>query len=197
MSRSRTSIVALAVVSEGLLIALAYGIAWTRGEAISWNPSIEAAIVGASVTLPLLLGNEWVWRWSARHPQSVYHRFSAEVIVPLCGEVPIAHIPIIALLSGIGEEALFRGALNDVMLSHAPPWVALVVTSVAFAYVHFIGTVRRYGGMIPLYSLVGAVLWLVWWKTDSLAAAAITHATYNFAAMSWIKARARFSSPPR
>jgi membrane protease YdiL (CAAX protease family) len=65
--------------------------------------------------------------------------------------------------------------------------LALAVSSIAFAWIHFIGSVRRYGGMIPLYTAVGGALWLVWFLTDSLTAAAATHATYNFVAIVTIR----------
>lgn len=191
MKRGRNSILALAVISEGFLVLLAYLIAWGASLPLEWHPSLRMMLVGCASTAPLLFGNELLWNWSKRHPRSVYHRFSAEIVVPLCREIRPAHIPVVALLSGVGEEALFRGALNSVLLAHTSSWIALVVTSVAFAYVHFIGSVGRFGGMIPLYTLVGGALWFVWYYTDSLAAAATTHAVYNFVAISWIKYRSR------
>jgi membrane protease YdiL (CAAX protease family) len=92
------------------------------------------------------------------------------------------------------EEALFRGAINALVSDHAGELIALLLTSVAFAYVHFIGHMREFSGMIPLYSFVGGALWCVWWLSGSLAAVAAAHATYNFLAIVSMKLLDRSSS---
>jgi membrane protease YdiL (CAAX protease family) len=182
-ARTGATIVYLAVVSEGLLLLLAYIIAWTIGATIEWHASRLSIATGCACAIPLLLGNHLLWRWTKKNPQSVYSRFSQQVVLPLCRSVSIPQAAIIALLSGIGEEALFRGALNLVLIPFAGETTSLIVTSISFAYVHFIGHMRVFGGMLPLYSLVGALLWVIWASTDSLAAVAAAHATYNFLAI--------------
>lgn len=183
----RASILTLAIVSEVLLIVVSYILAWMCDLDISWDPSVLALLVGTSAAAPLLIGNHLLWRWTLRHPSSVYGRFSREIIVPLCKRVSPQHALLIGIFSGIGEEVLFRGAINLLLIRWAGLFVALCVSSFAFAWVHFIGNTKRYGGMIPLYTGVGAALWGVWFWTDSLAAAAATHATYNFLAIIWIR----------
>lgn len=179
----RGSILLVAIVSEAILVVIAYLVAYAFSLDIVWNPSARAIALGIAAALPLLIGNHLLWRWTHNNPDSVYARFSREVVVPLCRRVTPAQAFWIGILSGLGEEALFRGSLNLVVIKGAGLWIALIVSSVAFACVHFIGSFKRYGGMIPLYSAVGGVLWLVWFLTDSLAAAAATHATYNFIAI--------------
>lgn len=187
MSRKKPSVVALAVISEGLLLLLAYTIAWITKTPIVWNVSTWALVMGALCAFPLLIGNHLLWRWTEKHPASIYARFSREVVRPLCGMVTTREAFYIGLLSGIGEEVFFRGALNDLLMSYAGASAALAVSSFLFAYVHFIGNVRRFGGMIPLYTGVGAILWIICQTTGSLAAAAMTHATYNFFAIVLMK----------
>lgn len=183
----RASILMVAFVSEALLFVGAYIIAWLSGIELSWDFSFLAVLLGALAAAPLLVGNHLLWRWTRAHPESVYARFSREIIVPLCSRVPPLHAFYIGILSGIGEEILFRGALNLLLIQWGGLFLALVLSSVMFAWVHFIGTTKRYGGMIPLYTGVGAILWFVWYLTDSLTAAAATHATYNFLAIVWIR----------
>ncbi len=177
----------LAVISEVVLVLLAYIVAWSLSLHITWNLSLKALIIGAAAAAPLLVGNHLLWSWTERNPDSVYARFSREVVVPLCKRVSALDALLIGILSGIGEEVLFRGTLNLLLTRWGGLWLAIILTSVAFAWIHFIGTTRRYGGMIPLYTAVGAALWLVWYATDSLAAAAAMHATYNFLAIVWIR----------
>jgi membrane protease YdiL (CAAX protease family) len=179
----RGSILLVAILSEAVLVLLAYVLAYLFALDIVWNPSLRAVALGVAAAFPLLLGNHLLWRWTQRNPDTVYARFSREVVVPLCRRVTPSQAFWIGVLSGLGEEALFRGSLNLLMMRWGGVWLALIISSIAFAWVHFIGSFKRYGGMIPLYSAVGAVLWLVWFLTESLAAAAATHATYNFIAI--------------
>jgi hypothetical protein len=186
MSKS-ASIVCLARVSEVGLIALAYLIAWLSEEPIVWNPSVQHVTIGALSAVPLLGCNHLLWKWTQRNPDSIYSRFSRQVVLPLCRAVTIRDAALIALLSGIGEEVLFRGALNTLIATHTGNLLALFVTSILFAYVHFIGHLKQFGAMIPLYSIVGAILWMIWRATNSLTAVATAHATYNFAAIATMK----------
>lgn len=184
---SRISILTLAIVSEVALLVIAYAMAWAFSVELSWDVATPSLIIGVLAAVPLLIGNHLLWRWTERNPSSVYARFSREIIVPLCERVTPEQALLIGIFSGIGEEVLFRGTLNLLFIRVGGLTIALVLSSVLFAWVHFIGSTKRYGGMIPLYTAVGGALWLVWYFTDSLAAAATTHATYNFLAIVWIR----------
>ncbi|MEY4667656.1 MAG: hypothetical protein RL518_355 [Pseudomonadota bacterium] len=190
----RASVLLIAVVSEAILVVVAYAVAYLFALDLAWRVSAHALTVGVAAAFPLLLGNHLLWRWTLRNQNSVYARFSREVVIPLCRRVSPIDALLIGLLSGIGEEALFRGSLNLLVTRWGGLWLALIVTSLAFACIHFIGSFKRYGAMIPLYSAVGGILWLVWFETDSLAAAAATHATYNFLAIISIRRMAERSS---
>ena len=181
------SILTLAITSEVALLVVAYVIAWVFGVHITWDVSIHSLIIGSLAAAPLLYANHLLWRWTEKNPTSIYARFSREIIVPLCERVTPTQALLIGIFSGIGEEALFRGALTLVVIHWGGFPLAFFISSIAFAWVHFIGNTKRYGGMIPLYTAVGGVLWLVWYATDSLAAAAATHATYNFLAIIWMR----------
>jgi membrane protease YdiL (CAAX protease family) len=181
------SILTLAITSEVALIVIAYLISWLCGIELSWSTSATSLTIGALCAIPLLVGNHLLWRWTHNNPSSVYARFSREIIVPLCREVTTFQAFLIGILSGVGEEVLFRGALNLIIAHWGGLFLAFLGSSVAFAWVHFIGNTKRWGGMIPLYTLVGGALWFVWFFTQSLAAAAATHALYNFLAIIWIR----------
>lgn len=197
MNRRKPSILALAVISEGLLVLLAYATAWITKTPIVWNLSWGVLLVGALCAVPLLVGNHLLWMWTQRHPGSIYARFSREVVRPLCTMVSTKEAFYIGVLSGIGEEVFFRGALSSLIEHHAGSAAALVVSSFLFAYVHFIGNIRRFGRMIPLYTGVGAILWGIYQLTESLAAAATTHATYNFLAITLMKYLDAGKAPPK
>lgn len=179
-----------ALASEGLLLILATGIVWILNLEISWNPSGEATLLGVGLAaLPLVL-NSYLWMRTRRYSDSVYARFSKEVIVPLCRQISIPTACSVALLSGWCEEYFFRGALSSAIAHYLGPGVACLVSSLLFAAVHFIGNFRRFGNMIPLYTLMGSYIWIVYYLSNSLFCAAVLHGTYNFAAIVQVKLRA-------
>lgn len=184
---NKGSILLIAALSEAALLLLSYGITFVSGGSLYWNPTLPSILVGLALALPLLVGNAALWRWTHHHPDSIYAKFSREVVVPLCRQVPPFHAFLIGLLSGVGEEALFRGALNHFVTLWAGQFLSLIITSFAFASIHFVGSFKRYGRMIPLYSLVGGLLWCEHLTTDSLSAVAATHGFYNFCAIVWIR----------
>lgn len=148
--RGGSSIVSLAVMSEAALLILAYLISWGTSSHFEWGASVVAFGSGIACALPLLGANHLLFIWTRAHPETVYARFSRQVVLPLCRAVTVRQAAVIAILSGICEEALFRGALNVAIASYAGSLCAMLITSVTFAYVHFIGHMRAFGGMIPL-----------------------------------------------
>jgi membrane protease YdiL (CAAX protease family) len=82
-------------------------------------------------------------------------------------------VAFIALMPGFGEELLFRGYIQRRLLQRWPAWVAICVTSLAFALVH-----------IEPHTVVFALpigFWLGWvaWKVDSIWPCIVTHAAIN------------------
>jgi membrane protease YdiL (CAAX protease family) len=176
-----------AIVSEGLLVLLSVAFGALFSVHITWHASLYSLILGAMLAIPPLCLNEVLWRISLRHPASVYSRFSREIIVPLCRQISVPTAIIVALLSGACEEMFFRGALNLITAAYLGVIAACIITSILFAAIHFIGNFRRFGGMIPLYTLMGGYMWGVAHTTDSLFCGAVLHAVYNFLAILRIK----------
>jgi membrane protease YdiL (CAAX protease family) len=176
-----------AIVSEGLLVLLSVVVSALFSVSIAWNTSLHLLTLGAALAVPPLCLNEVLWRISLRHPASVFSRFSREIIVPLCRQISIPTALVVAVLSGACEEMFFRGALNLATTQYLGPIGACAVTSVLFAAIHFVGNFRRFGGMIPLYTVMGAYMWGAVYVTDSLFCAAVLHAVYNLLAILRIK----------
>lgn len=190
MPAARRILVA-AIVSEAVIILLALGIFRVTSTSFSLSASASQLGAGAAAALPLLALNHILWRLSARRPESVFARFSREVIVPLCRSINPFLAFLIGVMSGFAEELLFRGAISEVLSQAAGLAVAALVSSALFAYVHFIGNLKRFGGMLPLYTFVGLYLWAVMQITGSLAAAMVAHGVYNFLAIIVIRAASR------
>jgi membrane protease YdiL (CAAX protease family) len=186
-------ILVAAVISEGILVALALALQSIFSLQIVWNAQLDRIAWGVVLVLPPLAMNHILWRYSERHPNSVYQRFSQEVIIPLCQRVSWQLAVLIAILSGACEELFFRGALHQLLLHSFGLVVSCAATSLLFASVHFIGSVKRYGRMIPLYAAMGAYLWCVQYALDSLAAVAVLHGVYNFIVIMLVKRQAAAS----
>jgi membrane protease YdiL (CAAX protease family) len=172
-------ILVAALISEGLLVILSLLIQLVFTVKVTWNLSGSALLAGVLLSIPPLAVNHVLWRWADRTPASIYHRFSREVVVPLCRQATPGIALAIAILSGLCEEWFFRGALNSLVVGLMGPLAGCLLTSILFAAVHFIGSFKRYGRMIPLYTVMGIYLWLAHRITNSLSAVAVLHGVYN------------------
>lgn len=176
-------IIHVALISEGILLIIAITLAFLADLSIKWNFTWQTITLGCLATLPPLIINSLLWSYTTRNTDTVYARFSREIIVPLCRKITLPEALTVAVLAGVCEEILFRGALNQLIMNWSGPAVACIITSTTFATMHFIGHFKRYGGMIPLYTAMGVYLWFAHYLTDSLAAVAILHGVYNFIVM--------------
>jgi membrane protease YdiL (CAAX protease family) len=180
-------ILTAAIVTEGLLVIISFIFAGLFEISVSWHSSWFLLALGILAAFPLLFLNNLLWRWSQSRPDSVFARFSNTVIVPLCKQVSPTLAVALAAMSGFGEELFFRGVLNAIAIRHLGLVAAALLTSIVFAYVHFVGLVRTFGGMLPLYTAVGLYFWALHYWTQSLFAVTVTHATYNLCAILWVR----------
>jgi membrane protease YdiL (CAAX protease family) len=176
-----------ALISEGILVLLGLLLKGFYDLPITWNAQLSRVLLGLVLVSPPLLVNNIVWSYSERDPNSIYRHFSQEVIIPLCRRISWHTAILIAILSGLCEEFFFRGALHQLLLPRFGPLATCAVTSVLFAAVHFIGSFKRYGRMLPLYIAMGAYLWVVVYFLSSLAAGAVLHGVYNFIVIMLVK----------
>lgn len=184
-------ILVAALISEGLLVALGLLAVWTLSLDIDWNISARMGVYGIALALGPLVVNYLIWKRTLTNPDSVYARFSREIITPLCRQISIPTAISVAILSGSCEEYFFRGVLSEAITRHSHLFVASALSSLLFAAIHFIGSFKRLGGMIPLYTAMGIYMWLVAYLSDSLFCAAVLHGSYNLAAILQIKLRDR------
>jgi uncharacterized protein len=176
------------IISEGILVGLGIVITlFMFDNFMSWNLTPTTALVGGAMSIPPLIVNFFLWSYSKTHTNSIFYRFSSEVIIPLCISMNLFTIFVVAVTSGICEEFFFRGVLNNLFTAYVPSSISCVVTSFIFAFVHFIGNLKRYAAMLPLYFLMGCYLWLIYQVSNSLGAVALTHGIYNFVVITMTK----------
>jgi membrane protease YdiL (CAAX protease family) len=98
------------------------------------------------------------------------HRFACDYSWP----VLIA----LSILAGVGEELLFRGALQGWLVWHLNDGVAILVAAVLFGLVHYLSFTY-----FLIATGLGLVLGIVYWMTDSLLLVMVWHGVYDVIAL--------------
>ncbi|MEP6689397.1 MAG: CPBP family intramembrane glutamic endopeptidase [Gemmatimonadales bacterium] len=160
-----------------MLLALALG--WWLGvapfERLAWTWRGLAG--GIAATAPLLLGLAWclrtTWPPVARLVLVVEQR-----IAPLFAGSGPGALVVVALLAGLGEEALFRGVLQPALAAHLPLVAAVAVTATLFGLAHWITPTYA-----VLAGIVGAYLGWLLVVSGNLLVPVVAHALYDVVAL--------------
>lgn len=84
----------------------------------------------------------------------------------------------LSVFAGVGEELLFRGAIQGGLAQHLPDAVAIVVASVLFGLVHYLSFTY-----FVLATGLGLMLGTVYALTDSLVLVMVWHGVYDMIAL--------------
>lgn len=186
-----------AVIFEGLLGLAAVGLGgllgYPPGPLIHWT--LPALGWGTLASLPLLVLLGLLVRFPVG-PLRRLLRVVDEQLAPLFREATILQLAILALVAGLGEEALFRGVIQEMAADKvggpAGIWVGLVVASVLFGLAHSITV-----SYMVMATLMGAYLGWLWIDSGNLLVPIATHAVYDFLALVYLaKMRSRSSGGP-
>jgi membrane protease YdiL (CAAX protease family) len=162
-----------------LLAAWAWRSAW-RGEPLLFA-SAEAAAAGVDwlrdplaglLAAGVMIGLSHQWTVHTRSGRAL-----ARGLARLLGPLALRHVALLALLSGVAEEAFFRGALQ--------PRVGWVWASLIFGAVHFIP--RPEFRLWTLFSMgAGFLLGFLFDATGNLVAPVVTHIAVNAVNLAWL-----------
>ena len=181
---SRFPLVPLAVVFYGVMGMVA--VAWrllVDGQGPFWASAAPDAVVPAAglllwhALLGLLVGGGLIvwsrlWIRSTRTGRVLAQRL-AEILGPLSG----AQVAVLALASGLGEEAFFRGALQ--------PRVGLVLASLLFGMAHLVPR-RELLPWAGFAALAGVLLGALFDYTGNLLAPIAAHVLINGVNLRWL-----------
>jgi membrane protease YdiL (CAAX protease family) len=112
-----------------------------------------------------------------RGPVRALRRLYRELLFPLFRASTPIEIVVISLLAGIGEEVLFRGAMQ-------PEW-GLIATSLVFGLFHVGGRLTMALGIWA--ACTGALLGWLTIATGGLLAPIVAHITYDALALSYLR----------
>jgi len=166
----RNKFLRMAVPFEGALVPLAAILAWILGVPLrdALQEPVRGIGWGLVATIPPLIALVVV-RAIPWAPLRRVGEFLNGVLGPALAACSLAELALVALLAGLGEELLFRGALQPVM--------GLLLASGLFAVAHFI---------TPTYAVLTGLmgLYLGWLANvaGTLWAPIVTHALYDFVA---------------
>ncbi|MFV8571607.1 CPBP family intramembrane glutamic endopeptidase [Marinobacter sp. SBS5] len=85
---------------------------------------------------------------------------------------------LLSLLAGVGEELLFRGAIQGWLLQHTGPWTAVIAASLLFGLVHYVSFTY-----FVMATGLGLVLGTAYQLSGSLTMVMVWHAVYDLLAL--------------
>lgn len=170
--RPRHSYRILAVLVYGAMSACALIIAWARGASPVRMAAEVPALDSLAASLGLGVGLALVTVGSTRALvlRSQWGRTLRDDFRALLADATPSDTLWLAVLSGVGEELLFRGALL--------PWWGLLASSLAFGVLH-VGPSRRFLGWTLWASVLGALLGAICTSTGRIEGAILAHVAIN------------------
>jgi len=84
----------------------------------------------------------------------------------------------LSVLAGVGEELLFRGAVQGWLLQHTGPWTAVIAASVLFGLVHYVSFTY-----FLMATGLGLILGTAYQLSGSLELVMAWHALYDMVAI--------------
>ena len=179
---TRDVIIILAVFFEAGLAPFSLFLGWLLGhpplERFVW--SLEDALWGAGATVPLIGIFLAILNWPIG-PLARIKKFCEEDVVSLFQESSWSELALIALSAGVGEEMLFRGALQAAFAQWIGTAGGLVVASLVFGVMHAISMTY-----IVITVILGLYLGGVWIANGNLLTVMVTHALYDFVALGYL-----------
>lgn len=148
--------------------------------------NVQRGVVACAPMLAMLviLGRS---RWP---PLARLRRKVREMIGLLFQGVSAAGLAAVSLAAGLGEEILFRGALQPLASGWTSPTVGLISVSLIFGLLHAASTTY-----FILATVVGFYFGWLAQAYDDLVAPIIAHALYDFAALLYLRRLDRSSEP--
>ncbi len=179
----------MAVVVEGGLVVVALVLAWLFRVSLRdmfpafGAPLGNAVVRGLLATLPML-----AIFWLLVNSNWPMMRQLREQVQWLIDEMfpsrSIGQFAMVAVLAGVGEELLFRGAIQSILGNWTTPVIGLTITSLLFGLAH---------ALSKLYFLfavaVGAFLGWMTLRYNDLVAPMIAHGVYDFLALAYLSRR--------
>jgi membrane protease YdiL (CAAX protease family) len=163
------------------LAAAIFGLWMTQPPWQRFEWTLAAAGWGVAAALPMLalLAATQQFR---RGPIGRLNQLVETFVLPLFAGCTIGDLAVIALVAGLAEEMLFRGAIQPALANWLGPIAGLVSASLLFGLAHAITPTYA-----VLTALIGGYLGWLYLYSDNLLVPATAHALYDFLAIIYLR----------
>lgn len=187
MSSNKAQTVAIAMLFETGLGFLGVLVAWLGSIPLQGRISItlDAVLRGLIASLPmivlLLAAYEVDWQPLVKLRRNV--ELAVRELFAGCGWLEFL---LISLAAGVGEEILFRGALQPLLISWTNLGIGVALAALLFGLAHAMSTTY-------FLAATGIGLYFGWlaWAYEDLVAPIVAHGFYDFVALVYVQFRAR------
>lgn len=129
------------IILEGALVIIAILISYWRGGAPLLNPirfDLEGLGLGIAATLPMVAYFAFSLSRFGRNIAAFkkIYKLLREILSRAIIEMPTWQIAVLGMSAGIGEECLFRGALQPLVEGWTSPLNAILITGFIFGLLH-------------------------------------------------------------
>lgn len=143
---------------------------------ISFTATVYSLLFCLPMFAVLLISMRLSWG-----PFTRLRRELEEKVRPLFANSKMIDLALIALFAGLGEELIFRGWLQGVLIAKTNVWMGILLSSLIFGLVHYIST------DYAIYAFItGIYLGLIYQVSDNLFIVMMIHAVYDFAALVYL-----------
>lgn len=182
---NRFEFLAAAILVEGGLLAFAAAIGWWWGfdPVEHFSPKADALLWGLAATIPMFAVFKLLYAVSWGPARQIREMLVA-ALGPSLAVCRWYDLLLLAAVAGLGEEALFRGALQ--------PLLGLWGSNVLFGLLHPLSLLY-----VLLAGAMGAYLGWLFDATQNLFAPTVTHGVYDFLAFLVVARDFRRANEPR
>ncbi len=166
----------LAAVATAISLALRDGLPWTYPE--PWFPAPPALSLSLSAVLGLALATGAIAVTRVTVKRFEWARRLHEELRPVARDFSAPQILLVAGLSSLGEELLFRGLLT--------PWLGVVPAAVLFGLAHQMKGPSRWV-WVGWATVVGLGLGSIFALTGSLVGPLLAHAVVNAVNLAYLR----------
>lgn len=178
----RKSLLIKSILLEGglLVVAVVLGMMLNQPILEQLHFGWSAWMWGILATIPLLAAMTWLDRSPFEHLVRL-RQLVDQIVKTIFTKCTVWDLALISLLAGVGEEALFRGLLQNLMLPQLGPVVAVVTVAIIFGFLHYLSlSYAIYATVMGIY--MGWLLLIF----DNLLVPVIVHVAYDFVALYYL-----------
>jgi membrane protease YdiL (CAAX protease family) len=169
---------AVALSFQGVIVLVGWLAVWLMGVDIlsgstGWLKAVAWGISGSIVTYLLLSA-------LARAPGPIRDSLSGHMrqLHGFANDYSWPVLMTLSVLAGVGEELLFRGAVQGWLAWHLNDALAILLASLLFGLVHYLSF-----AYFVMATGLGLVLGIAYWMTDSLLLVMVWHGVYDIIAL--------------